>query len=124
MPRVGGRPYYRFRDVKTVQLLRLLVYILVAAALLIAVVPLLVLLSLVQGGSGFGLCPDGITSCRNPYTAAPELTAGLTVALLVIVAAIRVLMRTARRIQSEEYRVSATPAESPDETQSNDRATR
>lgn len=99
-------------------------YVLVAAALLIAVVPLLVLLSLVQGGSGFGLCPDGIGSCRNPYTAAPELSAGLTIALLAIVAAIRVLMRTARRLQSEEYRVSGPPTESPDDAQPNDRATR
>lgn len=110
---------------RTVHWLRLLVYILMAAALLIAVVPLLVLLSLVQGGSGFGLCPDGISSCRNPYTAAPELTAGLTVALLVIVAAIRILMRTARRLQAEEYRVEGEPTGpvEPDD-QSNDRATR
>lgn len=104
-----------------VQWLRLLVYILIGAALLIAVVPLLVLLSLVQGGSGFGLCPDGITSCRNPYTAAPELTAFLTVALLGIVAAIRILMRTARKLQAEEYRVEA---ENRAEAQSNERDTR
>lgn len=110
-----------------VQWLRLLAYILIAAALLIAVVPLLVLLSLVQGGSGFGLCPDGIGSCRNPYTAAPELTASLTVALLVIVAGIRVLMRSARRLQAEEYRVKGERRTDPDgieATQSNDRATR
>ncbi|HEX2154345.1 MAG TPA: hypothetical protein VHL52_10250 [Acidimicrobiia bacterium] len=106
---------------KTVHWLRLLVYILIAAALFIAVVPLLVLLSLVQGGSGFGLCPGGITTCRNPYTAAPELTAGLTVALLVIVAAIRILMRTARRMQAEEYRVSE---QKDGADQPNDRATR
>lgn len=94
---------------KPVYLLRFLVFLLIGAALLIAVVPLLVLLNLVQGGSGFGLCPDGITSCRNPYTAAPELTATLTVALLVIVAMIRILMRTARRLQAEERIVSDTP---------------
>jgi hypothetical protein len=86
--------------------LRLIVYILIAAAILIAVVPLLVLLNLVQGGSGFGLCPGGISQCRNPYTAAPELTATLTIGLFVVVAAIRVLMRTARRMQSESYGVS------------------
>lgn len=112
---------------KPVHWLRLLVYVLIGAALLIAVVPLLVLLSLVQGGSGFGLCPDGIASCRNPYTAAPELTAGLTVALLVVVAAIRVLMRAARRLQAEEYRVDpdqgADSAENPS-SPSNERTTR
>ncbi|MFP3915753.1 MAG: hypothetical protein ACLFWM_12820 [Actinomycetota bacterium] len=112
---------------RPVHWLRLLAYILIAAALLIAVVPLLVLLSLVQGGSGFGLCPGGIASCRNPYTAAPELTAGLTVALLVIVAAIRILMRTARRLQADEYRVESEPEGGPAPgapSHSNDRATR
>ena len=95
---------------RTVHLLRLIVYILIGAALLIAAVPLLVLLSLVQGGSGFGLCPEGITSCRNPYTAAPELTMFLTVALLVIVAAIRIITQYARKLQSEEYKVSSPPS--------------
>lgn len=99
---------------KPVHLLRLLVFVLIGAALLIAVVPLLVLLSLVQGGSGFGLCPDGLGSCRNPYTAAPELTATLTVALLVVVALIRILMRSARRLQAEEREISAAAAAAPD----------
>ncbi len=115
-------------EVTTLILLRLLVYILIGVALLIAVVPLLVLLSLVQGGSGFGLCPDGITTCRNPYTAAPELTATLTLALLAVVASIRVLMRAARRVRNEEYRVvegngphDTTP---PPPSHSNERTTR
>lgn len=86
--------------------LRFVIYILIAAAILIAIVPLLVLLNLVQGGTGFGLCPDGITSCRNPYTAAPELSATLTIGLLVIVAAIRILMRLARRLRAEDYDVA------------------
>ena len=90
-----------------VAVLRLVVYGLMAVAILIAVVTLLVLLNLVQGGSGFGLCPDGIGTCRNPYTAAPELTLGLTVGLLVVVAAIRILMRLARRMQSDDYGVAA-----------------
>lgn len=108
-------------------LLRVVIYILIAVALLIATVPLLVLLSLVQGGTGFGLCPDGITSCRNPYTAAPELTATLTLALLAVVAAIRVLMRAARRVRSEEYRVvesTSTEETTPPPSHSNDRTTR
>jgi hypothetical protein len=89
--------------------LRLVVLILVGAAIVIAAVPLLVLLSLVQGGTGFGLCPGGIGTCRNPYTAAPELTVALTAALLALVAAIRVAMRTARRIKQESYQVADRP---------------
>lgn len=114
-------------DVTTLILLRLLVYILIGVALLIAVVPLLVLLSLVQGGTGFGLCPDGITSCRNPYTAAPELTATLTLALLAVVASIRILMRAARRVRSEEYRVvegNGPPDQATPPPQASDRTTR
>lgn len=89
--------------VKTAFWLRLVVYILIAAAILIALVPLLVLLSLVRGGTGFGLCPGGIGTCRNPYTAAPELSLALTVGLFVIVAVIRVVMRMARRASNESY---------------------
>lgn len=112
--------------VMTVYLLRVLVLVLIGVALVIAVVPLLVLINLVQGGTGFGLCPEGITSCRNPFTAAPELTATLTVALLAVVASIRVLMRTARRLRSEEYRITdrASTEEDQPETYSNERATR
>lgn len=82
--------------------LRLLVFILVAVAIFIAAVPLLVLLSLVQGGTGFGLCPGGVSTCRNPYTAAPELTTALTVGLFAVVAGIRLAMRAARRLQREQ----------------------
>lgn len=91
--------------------LRLVVLILVAAAIVIAAGPLLVLLSLVQGGTGFGLCPGGIETCRNPYTAAPELSVALTVGLFVVVAGIRGAMRTARRIQQEDYSVADSDAE-------------
>lgn len=97
--------------VNGVAFLRLLVYILIAAAILIAVVPLLVLLNLVQGGSGFGLCPGGIGTCHNPYTAAPELTATLTIGLFVVVATIRVVMRWARRLQNETYGVADSSKE-------------
>lgn len=98
---------------KSVTWLRMVVYILMAAAILIGLVPLLVLLSLVEGGTGFGLCPDGITSCRNPFTAAPELTATLTVALFAVVAVIRVMMRMARKMQNS-YGVIASGSNSRD----------
>jgi hypothetical protein len=100
--------------VKTAFWLRLVVYVLIAAAILIALVPLLVLLSLVRGGTGFGLCPGGLGTCRNPYTAAPELSLGLTVGLLVIVAAIRVVMRMARKAGNDSQ--SPEPSSSMRET--------
>jgi hypothetical protein len=88
--------------------LRLLAVVLVAAAVTVAVVPLMVLLDLVRGGNGYGLCPDGLVGCRTRYTAGPELIAGLTVALLLIVAAIRALMRAVRRQRSDEFQVAAS----------------
>ena len=67
-------------------------------AVLLAMVPLLVLLDLAGGGSGFGLCPTGVDSCRNPYTAAPELSVILTVALIVGLAGVRVTTRAEHRL--------------------------
>lgn len=96
--------------------LRLVVYVLIAAAILIGLVPLLVLLNLVEGGTGFGLCPDGIRSCRNPYTAAPELTTVLTLALFGIVAMIRILMRMVRRMTERPQPEVAASSSSVTET--------
>lgn len=78
-----------------VRFARILLY---GTAVLLAGVPLLVLLDLARGGSGYGLCPTGVESCRNPYTAAPELTVILTVALMVVLAGVRVTTRAERRM--------------------------
>lgn len=83
-------------DPKTfIRFARILLY---GTAVLLAMVPLLVLLDLAGGGSGFGLCPTGVGSCRNPYTAAPELSAILTVALIVVLAGVRVTTRAEHRL--------------------------
>ena len=71
-------------------LVRLVRAILVVAAVALAAIPLFVLLDLAQGGTGYGLCPGGVTECRNPYTAAPELSALLTVGLIVVLAGLGV----------------------------------
>lgn len=84
-------------------LLRVLRVVLVVAAVALAAVPLFVLLDLARGGTGFGLCPGGITRCRNPYTAAPELSTGLTVGLFVILAALRIVNRLRGRIRSHPF---------------------
>lgn len=80
-------------------LVRLVRAILVVAAVALAAVPLFVLLDLAQGGTGYGLCPGGVRECRNPYTAAPELSALLTVGLVVVLAGFRITNRTLRRLQ-------------------------
>jgi hypothetical protein len=78
---------------------RLLRAVLIVAAVALAAVPLFVLLDLAQGGSGYGLCPDGVSRCRNPYTAAPELSTLLTIGLVVVLGGLRVTNRMLRRLQ-------------------------
>ncbi len=85
--------------------LRILILVLVLAALLVAAVPVLILLDLVGGGSGAGLCPEGLDACPLRFTSGPMLAVYLTVALMVDVALIRVASRLLRRL--DRQRVSA-----------------
>ena len=85
---------------------RLLVFLLGAAAIALAAVPLLVLIDLVGGGTGYGLCPNGLEACEKPYTTAAEFMVILTIGLGLAVLAIRLLMRLARRLQEESYQAS------------------
>lgn len=80
-------------------LIRLVRAVLIVAAVALAAVPLFVLLDLAQGGTGYGLCPGGVTRCRNPYTAAPELSTLLTLGLIVVLGGLRITNRTLRRAQ-------------------------
>jgi hypothetical protein len=78
--------------------------VLVLGAVLLAAFPLLVLFDLANDGTGYGLCPLGVQSCRNPYTAAPELMTGLTVGLLVLLGGFRLTTRLSRRMAREAVR--------------------
>jgi hypothetical protein len=93
-------------DVVTVFFVRLAVFILVIVAIGIGIVPILVLIDLLDGGTGWGLCPGGIQSCSNPYTTGAELIVILSVGLFLTVAGIRLLIRLARRLQDDSYQVS------------------
>jgi hypothetical protein len=83
---------------------RALRVVLILGAVVLAAFPLLVLFDLANGGTGYGLCPQGVQSCRNPYTAAPELMTALTVALLVILGGFRVTTRLSRRLTRQAVR--------------------
>jgi hypothetical protein len=78
--------------------LRFLILLLVLAALVIAAVPVLVLLDLLRGGTGGGICPDGMSACPSRYTSGPALAMYLTFALLVVVSLIRVASRLLRHL--------------------------
>ncbi len=75
-------------------------------AVAIAAVPLLVLVDLVGGGTGYGLCPGGLDACDKPYSTGAELAVLLAVALFVLVLGIRLLMRLARRLRDESLQIT------------------
>ena len=102
---IGSGSGYRFVAV-AVFLVRLGVFVLSAIAIGIALIPILVLIDLLDGGTGWGLCPAGIEACNNPYTTAAEIGILLTLGLFVSVLGIRLLMRLARRMRSDDYQVS------------------
>ncbi|MGQ0850130.1 MAG: hypothetical protein ACT4OP_13675 [Actinomycetota bacterium] len=78
--------------------LRVVILLLVLAGLAIAALPVLVLLDLLGGGTGWGLCPAGLSGCPDRYTTGPVLAAYLMLALMVVVALIRVVSRLLRRL--------------------------
>ena len=97
----------RYRHVHVaVIFIRLFVLVLSAVAVAIAAVPILVLIDLLNGGTGWGLCPAGLEECANPYTTGAEFALILILGLFVAVIGIRLLMRLARRIQSDSYEVT------------------
>jgi len=87
-------------------LVRLAVFILVLVAIAIGIVPILVLIDLLGGGTGWGLCPGGIELCDKPYSTGAELIIFLTIGLFLTVAGIRLLVRLARRLDDDSYQVT------------------
>lgn len=87
-------------------LVRLAVFILVLVAIALGIVPILVLIDLLGGGTGWGLCPGGIELCDKPYSTGAELVIFLTIGLFLTVAGIRLLVRLARRLDEDSYQVT------------------
>jgi len=103
--RFGGFRVY-LGAVVAVFFVRLTVFILVLVAIAIGIVPILVLIDLLDGGNGWGLCPGGLEACDKPFTTGAEMIIVLTVGMFLAVAGIRLLMRLARRLQDDSYQVS------------------
>ena len=87
-------------------LVRLAVFLLVLVAIAIGIVPILVLIDLLDGGTGWGLCPGGLQACDKPFTTGAEMIILLTIGMFLTVAGIRILMRLVRRLQADTYQVS------------------
>ncbi len=85
---------------------KLAAVLLSAAAVALATVPIVVLVDLVGGGTGYGLCPGGIEACDKPYSTAAEIAILLTVGLGLTVVGIRLLVKLARRLQDDSYQIT------------------
>ncbi|MDP8959971.1 MAG: hypothetical protein M3N51_12490 [Actinomycetota bacterium] len=88
--------------------LRILVVGLILAIVVVAAVPLLVLLDLAAGGDGYGVCPDGLASCRISYATGAELAAGLALVLFGLLASLRVVLTLVRRTERRQRLVGGT----------------
>lgn len=71
------------------------ILIVLVAALLVAValLPMIVLLDLAGGGTGLGICEEGLGSCRTSYFDGPELAGFLVLVILLLVVVLRALLR-------------------------------
>ena len=101
-----NRSDHRYPARMTVFWLRVVVAALLLGILFVAAVPLFLLLDLTAGGSGRGLCPNGLSGCETTYTAGPELAVILVVAIFLMVAGVRFAMRAIRRLESGRGRLT------------------
>ncbi len=79
--------------------LRAFIVLLIAAAIGVALIPLMVLLDLRRGGTGWGLCADGLGECRNSYFAGFELIGWVFAALFIILGMIAMSVRILRHLE-------------------------
>ncbi len=79
--------------------LRAIIIALIGAAIAVALIPLMVLLDLRRGGSGWGLCAEGLGDCRNSYFAGFELIGWIFAALFIILGMIAMCVRILRHLE-------------------------
>ncbi|MFQ5947703.1 MAG: hypothetical protein ACE5KX_02435 [Acidimicrobiia bacterium] len=80
--------------------IRVVIGVIIGAIVLVGLLPMLVLLDLVSGGDGWGLCPSGVGSCHTSYFDGPELAAGLALIMFLLLALLRIAVRTQRMMVS------------------------
>ena len=76
--------------------IRVVIGSLIAAIVAVTLLPMLVLLDLVGGGDGWGLCPGGLSSCHTSFFSGPELAAGLTLGLFLLLFLLRLTLHAQR----------------------------
>ena len=82
--------------------LRIAIGAVIAALVAVAMTPLFVLRDLSSGGTGLGLCADGIGACENSYFSGFEIVFGLALVLFVMVVGLGALLRFLRIAQRRD----------------------
>jgi len=83
----------------------------IAAIVIVALVPMVALIDLAGGGDGLGLCPDGLGSCRTSYFDGPELLAVLTVLLFLLLMILRTALHVRRILEERQQEQALDPFE-------------
>ena len=81
---------------------RVLIGALVVTAIALAVIPLLAALDLARGGSGFGICPDGVWLCAAPFVPVVRLTGLVGLGMGAVAVGIRLARRGLRWAEREQ----------------------
>lgn len=93
--------------------LRVLIVLVVIAIVAISALPLLVVLDLVGGGDGFGLCPDGLGSCQTSYFTGLELAAILALFVFGLIFVLRIAQLGLRRLERNRTRRVSGAVQAP-----------
>ena len=80
--------------------IRVLMGILIALGAVVLAVPAVILFDLIAGGSGLGLCPDGLGTCETSMYMMAELILILAVMLAAIGAGVAGCVRLLRRLEA------------------------
>ncbi|MCY3539541.1 MAG: hypothetical protein OXH10_06800 [bacterium] len=77
---------------------------LILVALLMAIIPLVILISLLTGGTGYGLCQFGLLDCDTAFLTGPLVAARICGGLLIVATLVRVLSRIISRMERDRHR--------------------
>jgi len=64
--------------------IRVVLGALIAILVVVLLVPAIVLMDLITGGSGLGLCSDGLGSCDTPFYTLVELMLGFAIVVFAL----------------------------------------
>ena len=73
--------------------------LLILVALLLSIIPPAILVDLLTGGTGYGLCEAGLAGCDTAYLAGPVLAGRILAGLLLVVVGVRVVSRIIGRVE-------------------------